>query len=76
MEEAEKVKTIDIARAAVIRIEIEHGKYNPELRSILRANYPFSQKFGYPYQAWLTAIRERIGGMRLKKPDPNQLPLI
>ncbi len=76
MDEAEKIKTIDIARTAVIRVEIQYGKYHPELRSILREHYPFDVKNGYPYQAWLTAVKERIGGMRIKKPDPNQLPLI
>ncbi|WP_298150676.1 hypothetical protein [Flavobacterium sp.] len=75
MDEVEKKSTIDAARESVIRVEYKFGRHNPDLRKHLKEQYPFSRREGYPYQAWLRAIRERIGGMRIKKPDPNQLPL-
>ena len=42
------------------------------LRTALRDAYPFEQRTGYPYRAWLAEIDRRVGGMRLKKPDPKQ----
>lgn len=45
------------------------------LRVALRKAYPFEQRTGYPYRAWLAEIDRKIGGMRPKKPDPAQSSL-
>lgn len=45
------------------------------LRVALRDAYPFEQRTGYPYRAWLAEIDRKIGGMRPKKPDPAQSDL-
>lgn len=45
------------------------------LRIALRDAYPFEQRTGYPYRAWLAEIERKIGGMRMKKPDPSQRSL-
>lgn len=42
------------------------------LRIALRDAYPFEQRTGYPYRAWLAEIERRVGGMRPKKSDPKQ----
>lgn len=42
------------------------------LRVALRDAYPFEQRTGYPYRAWLAEIDRKIGGMRPRKPDPTQ----
>ncbi|MBC3871474.1 hypothetical protein [Undibacterium oligocarboniphilum] len=67
---------INQAREVVITIEMQIGYQDPVLlRQALKEAYPFERRKGYRYRAWLGVIKERIGGMRPKKPDPNQLTL-
>jgi hypothetical protein len=66
----------DQARPIVATIVREVGLKDPKaLRRALKDAYPFGQRAGWPYQVWLEEIREQIGGMRPRKPDPNQLSL-
>lgn len=61
-----------IVAAVIKRIGLE----DPQgLRVALRDAYPFGERLGYPYKAWLAEITRCIGGMRIKKPDPAQLSL-
>lgn len=66
----------DEAAPIVAKIVREVGLQDPvALRKALKAAYPFGERAGWPYKAWLDEIRYQIGGMRPKKPDPNQLRL-
>lgn len=66
----------DRAAIVVTCVVREVGLTDPRaLRKALRDAYPFGDRLGYPYRAWLAEIKEQIGGMRPKKPDPAQLQL-
>lgn len=66
----------DEARVVVAAVVADVGVRDPvALRKALYAAYPFGERKHYPYKAWLKVINEQIGGMRPKKPDPNQLNL-
>lgn len=66
----------DAARSSVAQVVREVGFTDPKaLRKALSDAYPFGERARWPYQAWLAEIREQIGGMRPKKPDPNQMSL-
>lgn len=74
--DATQRRTIDHVRQIVCTIVAEKGLTDPEaLRVALFDAYPYEERKGYRYHAWLSAIKEEIGGMRPAKPDPRQLPL-
>lgn len=59
--------------AAIVR---EMGFADPlALRRRIRKAYPFGERKGWPYRAWLLEVKRQIGGMHIRKPDPNQLHL-
>ena len=45
------------------------------LRAELRKAYPFGERTGWPYKAWLAEVKAQVGGLRAKKQDPNQQQL-
>ncbi len=55
-----------------------HGqiKSNPdlepkELRKLCTKNYPFSERSGHAYKAWLSVMREYFGNALNDKEQPN-----
>lgn len=65
-------------QAAIIISEVVRnvGRADPHiLRTELRKAYPFGDRTGWPYKAWLAEIKAQIGGMRVRKPNPNQQQL-
>jgi hypothetical protein len=66
----------DQAAPVVAEVVRRIGLKDPKgLRVALRNAYPFGERSGYPYRAWLYEIDAQIGGMRPKKPDPGQASL-
>ena len=66
----------DKAAPVVASVVREIGLSDPKkLRQALTEAYPFAERSGWPYKVWLAEIKERIGGMRPKKPDPRQQQL-
>ena len=60
-----------LAAEKVIR---EVGLQDPiALRTALQNAYPFGDKLGPPYRAWLREIEKQIHDTQLKEPDPAQL---
>lgn len=66
----------NLAEPVVTDIVRTVGMKDPKrLRIELSKAYPFGERSGYPYRAWLKEIDEQIGGMRPRKPDPGQAQL-
>ena len=64
--------------AAIVIAEVVRrvGLSNQKLlRSELRDAYPFGERKGWPYKAWLAQVKEQVGGMRAPRPDPFQADL-
>lgn len=76
MDKATKIKVQEQIEPIVAEVIGRVGLEDPQaLRVALRDAYPFGDRLGYPYKAWLAEITRCIGGMRIKKPDPAQLNL-
>lgn len=70
------MKKIDIVRDVVWKVVSDKGFKDPKaLRVAMFHAYPFEKRQGYPYKAWLKVIKDKIGGMRPRKPDPRQIAL-
>lgn len=70
------MKKTEIAREVVGKVVFDKGLKDPKaLRVAIFHAYPFETRQGYPYRAWLKVIKDKIGGMRPRKPDPRQMPL-
>ncbi len=46
-----------------------------EIRNFCSKNYPFTERRGYAYKAWLSAMRDHFGAVR-KKQSTAQLDMI
>ena len=64
------------ARPIIAQVVLDVGfKDGGALRKALTAAYPFGDRKGWPYKAWLAEVRQQVGRMRAKKKDPSQLEL-
>lgn len=59
--------TIHIKKTMLANPGMEHS----ELRALCSKKYPFGERKGWPYKAWLMAMREIFGAAR--KPCAKQL---
>ncbi len=66
----------DKAAPVIATIVRDVGRKDPKaLRKALREGYPFGDRTGWPYKAWLAEIKIQIGGMRQPWVDPKQMRL-
>lgn len=55
----------DKAAPVIINVVNQVGKGDPKaLRRALRQAYPFGERRGWPYRAWLIEIHERVGPLQ------------
>lgn len=57
----------DRAKKVIDQVRLDTGLTGTELRKELRQHYPFGQRRGFPYKAWLNEVAKVCGRSRRTK---------
>ena len=60
---------VDKSKKVIDQVRLDTGLTGKKLRTEPRKHYPFAERRGYPYKAWLNEVADVCGRSRRTKSD-------